>query len=112
MSKNNDRSQCRHVKKFAGPYGDLVNAHCLYRFDEPVSPHLAVNMAAERRGAGVGTYAYILSCIELILPSLRQDVTIPTDDAFTTSVASHIRKCASGLTERAHMYVETAGGET
>ncbi|KAF8274777.1 PLP-dependent transferase [Lactarius quietus] len=79
-----------HVKRHAGPRGDLVDAQCLYRFDEPVSPHLAVNLAAERRGAG--------------------NVVIPTDDAFTTSVASHIRNCASGLTERAHMYVETAGG--
>jgi hypothetical protein len=43
----------RHMKRYAGPHGDLVNAHCLYRFDEPVSPHLAVNMAAEGR-AGVG----------------------------------------------------------
>ena len=72
MSKNNDRSQCRHVKKFAGPYGDLVNAHCLYRFDEPVSPHLAVNMAAERRGAGVGDLC-LRSFVRraLILPSYR-----------------------------------------
>ena len=44
----------RHMKRYAGSHGDLVNVHCLYRFDEPVSPHLAVNMATERRGAGVG----------------------------------------------------------
>ncbi|KAI9454575.1 PLP-dependent transferase [Lactarius psammicola] len=83
-------SDDEHVKRYTGPHEDLVNTHCLYRFDEPVSPHLAVNMAAERRGAG--------------------NVVVPTDEAFTTSVASYIRKCASGLTERAHMYVETAGG--
>jgi dethiobiotin synthetase len=29
-----------------------VNAHCLYRFDEPVSPHLAAGMAAEKAGTG------------------------------------------------------------
>ncbi|KAH8991362.1 PLP-dependent transferase [Lactarius hatsudake] len=79
-----------HVKRYAGLHGDLVNAHCLYRFDEPVSPHLAANMAADGRGTG--------------------NVVVPTDEAFTTSIASHIRECASDLTERAHMYVETAGG--
>ncbi|KAH9178390.1 PLP-dependent transferase [Lactarius sanguifluus] len=64
-----------HVKRYAGLHGDLVNAHCLYRFDEPVSPHLAANMAADRRDAG--------------------NVGVPTDEAFTTSIASYIRKCAS-----------------
>ncbi|KAI9512964.1 PLP-dependent transferase [Russula earlei] len=73
-----------HVKRYAGPLGALVTARCLYRFDEPVSPHLA----AEREGAQ----------------------NVPTDDAFVTSVASYIRKCASGTTERSHMYIETAGG--
>ncbi|KAI0292151.1 onanonoxo-7-onima-8-eninoihtemlysoneda [Russula brevipes] len=40
-----------HVKRHAGPHKALVNAHCLYRFDEPVSPHLAAGMASEREGA-------------------------------------------------------------
>ena len=52
---------CRHVKRYAGPYGDRVNAHCLYRFDDPVSPHLAVHMAAKGRSAGVRTHACLLS---------------------------------------------------
>jgi hypothetical protein len=43
----------RHVKRYAGPHGALVNAHCLYRFDEPVSPHLAADMAAEKEGSRV-----------------------------------------------------------
>ena len=46
---------CRHVNRFAGPHKALVNAHCLYRFDEPVSPHLAAGMAAEKAGARVST---------------------------------------------------------
>ncbi|KAI0297260.1 onanonoxo-7-onima-8-eninoihtemlysoneda [Multifurca ochricompacta] len=69
-----------HVKRYAGPHRALVNAHCLYRFDEP-----------RKEGA--------------------RNVVVPTDDAFITSVASYIRKCASDpVTERSHMYVETAGG--
>jgi len=44
----------RHVKQYAGPHTALINAHCLYRFDEPVSPHLAAGMAAEKEGAQVG----------------------------------------------------------
>ena len=51
----------RHVKRYAGPVGDLVNAHCLYRFDEPVSPHLAVKMAVEGRDVGVRTHACIFN---------------------------------------------------
>jgi dethiobiotin synthetase/adenosylmethionine--8-amino-7-oxononanoate aminotransferase len=39
-------------------------------------------------------------------------VVVPTDDAFVTSIASYIRKCASGAMERSCMYIETAGGET
>ena len=52
----------RHMKIYAGPHGDLINAHCLYRFDEPVSPHLAANMAAERGGAGVSEPLSAFSC--------------------------------------------------
>ncbi|KAH9958580.1 onanonoxo-7-onima-8-eninoihtemlysoneda [Russula dissimulans] len=80
-----------HVKRHAGPHRALVNARCLYRFDEPVSPHLAADMAAEKAGA-------------------QNVVVVPTDDAFVTSIASYIRKCACGSTQRSHMYIETAGG--
>lgn len=44
----------RHIKRHAGPQRILVNAHCLFRFDEPVSPHLAADMAAEKDGVQVG----------------------------------------------------------
>ncbi|TFY75705.1 hypothetical protein EWM64_g8305 [Hericium alpestre] len=37
-------------------------------------------------------------------------VIIPSDDTFVKSVAGHIRSCAAGSSEPAHMYVETAGG--
>lgn len=41
-----------------------------------------------------------------------QNVAIPTDDAFVTSMSSYIRKCATGTAQKSHMYIETAGGES
>lgn len=35
-----------HIKRFAGPNQSLVETRCLFRYDEPVSPHLAVKMAS------------------------------------------------------------------
>ena len=46
---------CRHVNRYVGPHRALVKTHCLYRFDESVSPHLAASMAAEKVGARVST---------------------------------------------------------
>jgi bifunctional dethiobiotin synthetase / adenosylmethionine---8-amino-7-oxononanoate aminotransferase len=97
------------VKKYAGPRKGLVKVECLYRFNDPVSPHLAVSMAAEKKGAQVSQRAR--SRVRSA-ESIPQNVIVPTDDEFVASVASYIRKCASGLTERSHMYIETAGGET
>jgi dethiobiotin synthetase/adenosylmethionine--8-amino-7-oxononanoate aminotransferase len=82
------------VNRYAGPHQALVHAHCLYRFDEPVSPHLAAGMAAQEKAGGAW------------------NVVIPTDDAFVTSVSSYIRKCATGTLQKSHMYIETAGGES
>ncbi|KAI0067370.1 PLP-dependent transferase [Artomyces pyxidatus] len=79
-----------HVKRYVGGHSSLVQAHCLYRFEEPLSPHLAAKMAAEKDGL-------------LHAP-------VPSDATFVTSVASYIRRCASAFSEKAHMYVETAGG--
>ena len=56
---------CRHVNRYAGPHEALVHAHCLYRFDEPVSPHLAAGMAAaEKTGAWV-SYQRVRGIIRL-----------------------------------------------
>ncbi|KAI0315562.1 PLP-dependent transferase [Amylostereum chailletii] len=79
-----------HVKRFAGAHRDRVHAHCLYRFDDPLSPHLAAKIATEKKGTDM--------------------VAVPSDETFVTSVASYIRGCASNLATPAHMYVETAGG--
>ncbi|TFK98672.1 PLP-dependent transferase [Pterulicium gracile] len=63
-----------------------VNADCLFRFSEPVSPYLAVRM-------------------EGVSPN-----TLPTDKTFVNAISSHIKTCAGTTTKASHMYVETAGG--
>jgi len=42
---------------------------------------------------------------------MRLQVAIPSDKTFVSSVADHIRRCASEYSGAAHMYVETAGGK-
>lgn len=39
-----NRAFARHVKRFGGS-GSRIQADCLYRFDEPVSPHLAAKLS-------------------------------------------------------------------
>jgi hypothetical protein len=57
---------CRHVNRYAGPHQALVHAHCLYRFDEPVSPHLAAGMAAQEKAGGAWvSYQRVLGIIRL-----------------------------------------------
>ncbi|KAI0636199.1 onanonoxo-7-onima-8-eninoihtemlysoneda [Trametes polyzona] len=77
------------VLGLVGKHKDRVNSKCLFRFDDPVSPHLAARRANEN------------SAVER---------TVPTDDAFVNAVASHIRQCARQVRMPSHMYVETAGG--
>ncbi|GBE88489.1 onanonoxo-7-onima-8-eninoihtemlysoneda [Sparassis latifolia] len=78
-----------HVQRFSGAHADTVHSRCLFRFDDPVSPHLAARRAGK---SGV------------------EEVSVPSDDIFAKAVASHIRDCASQDAHPAHMYVETAGG--
>ncbi|KAI0366307.1 onanonoxo-7-onima-8-eninoihtemlysoneda [Pilatotrama ljubarskyi] len=77
------------ILALAGPHKAHVHSKCLFRFDDPVSPHLAVRRANEKS---------------------IQPRTAPTDDAFVNAVASHIRACAAQIKHHSHMYVETAGG--
>ncbi|KAG1821199.1 onanonoxo-7-onima-8-eninoihtemlysoneda [Suillus subaureus] len=79
-----------HIKRHAGPQKHLVDAHCLFRYGDPVSPHLAVKMASETPGG--------------------LKVSVPSDETFVGSVAEHIRKRARVASGPGHMYVETAGG--
>ncbi|KAG1723368.1 pyridoxal phosphate-dependent transferase [Suillus paluster] len=78
-----------HIKRHAGPQKHLVDAHCLFRYGDPVSPHLAAKIASETQGV---------------------KISAPSDETFVRSVAEHIRKRAKAVSLPAHMYVETAGG--
>ncbi|KAF8633098.1 hypothetical protein AX15_001515 [Amanita polypyramis BW_CC] len=73
----------RHIKRYGGA-PNLIETHCLYRYDEPVSPHLAVK--------------------------LKGDVTIPTDETLLRSISSYVQQSASKSSKISHMYIETAGG--
>ncbi|KAK1222824.1 hypothetical protein PQX77_014246 [Marasmius sp. AFHP31] len=64
--------------------GARLSTKCLFRYQEPVSPHLAARLAG--------------------------DENIPTDQTFVNSIAAYIRQCASESSQPSHMYVETAGG--
>ncbi|EPS97264.1 hypothetical protein FOMPIDRAFT_1061893, partial [Fomitopsis schrenkii] len=76
----------RHVKRFAPSIRDVdIRAHCLFRYDEPVSPHLAARLS-------------------------NRQADVPSDEVFVTAVAQHIRHTAQHTHKYAHMYVETAGG--
>ncbi|KAI0774996.1 onanonoxo-7-onima-8-eninoihtemlysoneda [Trametes elegans] len=77
------------VLALVGQHKGRVHSKCLFRFDDPVSPHLAALRANEQ------------STVER---------TVPTDDAFVNAVASHIRDCSRHIQSPSHMYVETAGG--
>ncbi|KAF5326958.1 hypothetical protein D9619_004333 [Psilocybe cf. subviscida] len=74
-----------HVNRYTVEYARYTDAECLYRYDEPVSPHLALKM---------------------------KDATSepPSDETFVNSVANRIRGFAKETNGPAHMYVETAGG--
>ncbi|KAI5998832.1 pyridoxal phosphate-dependent transferase [Pisolithus albus] len=78
----------KHIKRFAGPNRSLVETQCLFRYDEPVSPHLAVKMASR---------------------ASENAVTAPSERTFLNSVAQYVRSCARKC-PAGHMYIETAGG--
>ncbi|KAH0833175.1 pyridoxal phosphate-dependent transferase [Lanmaoa asiatica] len=77
-----------HIKRYTGSHRHLLNTHCLFRYEDPVSPHLAVRMASQRSEVESST---------------------PSDETFVSAVAEHIRACAR-MGKPGHMYVETAGG--
>ncbi|KAF8183955.1 pyridoxal phosphate-dependent transferase [Pholiota molesta] len=74
-----------HVNRYTTNYSSLINSECLFRYDEPVSPHLAVKL----RDA---------------------ESSPPSDGTFVDSVADRIRTYAQSCKTPAHMYLETAGG--
>ncbi|CCL98393.1 uncharacterized protein FIBRA_00388 [Fibroporia radiculosa] len=78
-----------HIERFAGAQNKMIQSACLYRFGEPVSPHLAAKLA--------GTESH-------------RQLEVPSDADFLTTVSSHIRQSAASSAQNSHMYVETAGG--
>ena len=82
-----------HIQRFTASVENKVHADCLYRYTEPVSPHLAVKLDQKDSLGGA-----------------------PADGTVVNAIAEHIRTCASradrlARNSLAHMYVETAGGE-
>ncbi|KAF8524662.1 onanonoxo-7-onima-8-eninoihtemlysoneda [Hysterangium stoloniferum] len=71
-----------HIVRFSGREKKL-QTNCLFRYSEPVSPHLAVE---------------------------RDNREIISDEKLVNAVAHHITTCATKATDPAVMYVETAGG--
>ncbi|KAJ1307604.1 hypothetical protein OPQ81_001699 [Rhizoctonia solani] len=72
-----------HILRHIGPFSERINADCLYRYGDPVSPHLAAQRDQTQR--------------------------TPSDAEFVRNISNHIRKCAQERVESA-MFVETAGG--
>ncbi|KAI0090188.1 onanonoxo-7-onima-8-eninoihtemlysoneda [Irpex rosettiformis] len=79
-----------YVKRYAGDHRNKIKAHCLFRYNEPVSPHLAAKLAQADAASTT--------------PS------IPSDDTFIGAIAAYVRECSSRVRISGHMYVETAGG--
>lgn len=78
-----------YIKRFAGPKASSIQSRCLFRYSDPVSPHLAVQ---REHGAE------------------EAQLSAPSDGTLVKAIKTHIRDCARATRERAHMYVETAGG--
>ncbi|GAB1525126.1 hypothetical protein RhiTH_008283 [Rhizoctonia solani] len=72
-----------HILRHAGPFSERISADCLYRYGDPVSPHLAAQRDQTQRA--------------------------PSDAEFVRSISKHIRKRAEDRAESA-MFIETAGG--
>jgi hypothetical protein len=48
-----DRTFCSHVNRYTTKHARWIDTECLFRYDEPVSPHLAVQM---KSGEGVVSF--------------------------------------------------------
>ncbi|KAG8733052.1 hypothetical protein FRC11_008995 [Ceratobasidium sp. 423] len=72
-----------HILRHVGPFSERISADCLYRYGDPVSPHLAAQRDQTQRA--------------------------PSDAEFARSISNHIRKWAAERAESA-MFIETAGG--
>ncbi|TFK20724.1 onanonoxo-7-onima-8-eninoihtemlysoneda [Coprinopsis marcescibilis] len=75
-----------HVVRFGRNSSNLIRSECLYRYDDPVSPHLAAIRKVSESGS------------------------TPTDSTLISAVANKIREYASKSPKPGHVYIETAGG--
>ncbi|EJD06670.1 PLP-dependent transferase [Fomitiporia mediterranea MF3/22] len=77
------------VKRFSHRYKDTVQRDCLFQFQEPVSPHLALRL---QHGQGFSKNK------------------IPTDRAVLKSIAKYIDGAQNSPSKSNVLYIETAGG--
>ncbi|KAJ3485058.1 hypothetical protein NLJ89_g11931 [Agrocybe chaxingu] len=77
-----------HVKRYTNEFLGKVHPECLFRYDEPVSPHLAAKMKEGESEEG----------------------SIPTDETFITSIADRIRYYAKKSNGPSH--IPTLSGTT
>lgn len=94
----------RHVTRYTKKYSGSVGAECLFRYEEPVSPHLAVKMQPDESTVGARQSRRRVLNLTAILQ-------VPTDEIFVSAIANRIKKHAVESLNPRHMYVETAGGE-
>ncbi|KAF9561979.1 PLP-dependent transferase [Agrocybe pediades] len=79
-----------HVNRYTSKFKHSIHAECLFRYDEPVSPHLAVKLKAAANG--------------------ETEAISPSDATVVDAIANRIRMHANNASKPAHMYMETAGG--
>ncbi|GAA5821542.1 hypothetical protein JCM11251_000899 [Rhodosporidiobolus azoricus] len=80
-----------HIQRFA----PRAKTACLFHFDEPVSPHLAVERAEMAAGAAGG----------------KSQMKVPTDEEFAAAVGRYAREFAKETAgQKSSLYIESAGG--
>ncbi|KAF9048680.1 onanonoxo-7-onima-8-eninoihtemlysoneda [Panaeolus papilionaceus] len=76
-----------HTSRFTGKQSSSIHSECLFRYNEPISPHLAAPLEK-------GPVSHL----------------VPSNETLVTSIADRIRAHAYKTSSSAHMYIETAGG--
>ncbi|KDQ06727.1 hypothetical protein BOTBODRAFT_140806 [Botryobasidium botryosum FD-172 SS1] len=78
-----------HVTRFTGSAKGMVRTDCIYKYKDPVSPHLAATREARTR---------------------EQKIAVPSDMELTNAIAQRVRAAAASSADRGVFYIETAGG--
>ena len=77
-----------------------METDCLFRYNEPVSPHLA----ALRHGGDQVCYIFIC-----FLGRIQRIVQV-SDGAFVDAIKARVSSYAQDASGAGHVYIETAGG--